>query len=115
MPVGPTAKVRGEAAAHSLGTRLAHTAGALGLQLGIHRSDGSQPVGRGIGPALEAHDVLKVLRNAADAPADLRERALALSAALLDMAPGSTAGTGLERARGVLDRSEEHTSELQSL
>ncbi|HDX0915394.1 TPA: thymidine phosphorylase, partial [Stenotrophomonas maltophilia] len=73
MPVGPTAKVRGEAAAHSLGTRLAHTAGALGLQLGIHRSDGTQPVGRGIGPALEAHDVLKVLRNAADAPADLRE------------------------------------------
>jgi thymidine phosphorylase len=103
MPVGPTAKVRGEAAAHSLGTRLAHTAGALGLQLGIHRSDGTQPVGRGIGPALEAHDVLKVLRNAADAPADLRERALALSAALLDMAAGSNAGTGLERARGVLD------------
>jgi len=103
MPVGPTAKVRSEAAAHSLGARLAHTAGALGLQLGIHRSDGTQPVGRGIGPALEAHDVLKVLRNAADAPADLRERALALSAALLDMAPGSNAGTGLERARDVLD------------
>ena len=103
MPVGPTAKVRSEAAAHSLGSRLAHTAAALGLQLGIHRSDGTQPVGRGIGPALEAHDVLKVLRNATDAPADLRERALALSAALLDMAPGSNAGTGLERARSVLD------------
>lgn len=103
MPVGPTAKVRGEAAAHSLGTRLGHTGAALGLHLGIHRTDGTQPVGRGIGPALEAHDVLKVLRNAADAPADLRERALALSAALLDMAPGSNAGTGLERARGVLD------------
>ena len=46
---------------------------------------------------------LKVLRNATDAPADLRERALVLSAALLDMAPGSRAGTGLERARSVLD------------
>ena len=103
MPVGPTAKVRSEAAANSLGTRLVHTAAALGLHLGIHRTDGTQPVGRGIGPALEAHDVLKVLRNAADAPADLRERALALSAALLDMAAGSNAGTGLERARGVLD------------
>ena len=70
MPVGPTAKVRSEAAADSLGSRLAHTASALGLQLAIHRSDGTQPVGRGIGPALEAHDVLKVLRNATDAPAD---------------------------------------------
>src|SRR3546814_4132078 len=74
MPVGPTAKVRGEAAAHSLGPRLAHTAGALGLQLGIHRSDGKQPVGRGSGPALEAHDVPKVLRHAADAPHRPEER-----------------------------------------
>ena len=79
MPAGPTAKVRSEAAAHSLGSRLAHTAAALGLQLGIHRSDGTQPVGRGIGPALEAHDVLKVLRNAEMHPPTVRERALALS------------------------------------
>lgn len=103
MPIGPTAKVRSDAAADSLGARLGHTADALGLQLGIHRSDGTQPVGRGIGPALEARDVLQVLRNAPDAPVDLRERALALSAALLEMAPGSNAGTGLERARSVLE------------
>src|SRR3546814_16225861 len=82
MPVGPTATVRGEAAAHSLGPRLAHPAGALGLQLGIHRSDGSQPVGRGIGPALEAHDVHTSLRDAANAPTRPRERAHALSADL---------------------------------
>ena len=101
MPVGPTAKVRSGIAADSLGARLAGSASALGLQLGIHRSDGTQPVGRGIGPALEAQDVLKVLRNEADAPADLRERALVLAGALLDLAPGS-GGSGLDRARSVL-------------
>ena len=42
------------------------------------------PIGRGIGPALEAWDVLRVLRNADDAPADLQERALELAAKVLD-------------------------------
>lgn len=32
---------------------------ALGLVVDIHLSDGRQPVGRGVGPALEALDVLK--------------------------------------------------------
>jgi thymidine phosphorylase len=102
MPVGPTAKVRSDAAADRLATRLTGTAEALGLHLGIYRSDGTQPVGVGIGPALEARDVLKVLRNDADAPADLRERAIVLAGALLDLAPGQIAGTGVVRARGAL-------------
>src|SRR5690606_37271546 len=59
-------------------------------------------VGVGIGPALEALDVLKVLRNDADAPADLRDRSLALAGALLDMVPGNAAGTGALRANAVL-------------
>ena len=63
MPVGPTAKVRSDASADDLSARLRSTAAMLGLHLAIHRSDGTQPVGAGIGPALEARDVLKVLRN----------------------------------------------------
>lgn len=102
MPVGPTAKVRSHAAADSLAVRLAGTAAALGLGFGVHRSDGTQPVGFGIGPALEARDVLQVLRNESDAPDDLRERSLALAGALLDLVPGGVAATGLPRARGAL-------------
>ncbi|MBC2771107.1 MULTISPECIES: thymidine phosphorylase family protein [Alcaligenaceae] len=102
MPVGPTAKVRSDSSADSLAARLRHTAEAVGLQLGIYRSDGTQPVGVGIGPALEARDVLKVLNNDADAPADLKERAIALAGALLELAPGSASGTGIQRARAVL-------------
>ena len=56
-------------------------ASALGLKLRILPTDGSQPVGRGIGPALEARDVLAVLQNAPHAPQDLRKRALTLAAA----------------------------------
>jgi thymidine phosphorylase len=102
MPVGATAKVRSDVAATALTARLLGTADALGLHLSVLRSDGRQPVGVGIGPALEARDVLAVLRGEAGAPADLRERALAVAGALLDLAPGAHRGTGLALAREVL-------------
>lgn len=85
LPVGPTAKVRTEAVANTLADRLQAVATALGKRVSIHRSDGSAPVGYGIGPALEAHDVLAVLRRSPLAPADLRERALDVAGALLDL------------------------------
>jgi thymidine phosphorylase len=60
-------------------------------------------VGRGIGPALEAHDVLAVLRNEPDAPQDLRERALLLAGRVLELAPGLAPGTGAGVAKRLLD------------
>ncbi|TWI11520.1 thymidine phosphorylase family protein [Aerolutibacter ruishenii] len=101
MPVGPTAKVRSAAAADSLTGRLAGTAAALGLRVAVNRSDGRQPVGYGIGPALEAADVLSVLRGDPDAPADLRERSIALAGDLLDLVPGNVIGRG----RGLAEQS----------
>ena len=103
IPVGPTAKVRSELAARTLGTRLGAVAYALGVQAKIHLSDGMQPVGRGIGPALEARDVMAVLRGEPSAPADLRERSLSLAAEVLQFAPGAVAGATLKTARLLLE------------
>jgi len=103
MPVGPTAKVRSVRAAEGLGARLVSVGEAIGLQVSLHQSDGSAPVGRGIGPALEAMDVLAVLRRGPDAPEDLRARALDLAGKLLDLAPGTKAGQGRARAETLLD------------
>lgn len=103
MPVGVTAKVRSIAAAESLEARLMITARALGLTLSVLRTDGRQPVGHGIGPVLEARDVMSVLRRDAGAPLDLRERSLVLAAELLDIAPGGVAGSGRSIAEGLLD------------
>jgi thymidine phosphorylase len=102
MPIGPTAKVRSAAAADALEARMRVTADAMGMTLAIARTDGRQPVGYGIGPALEARDVLAVLRGAADAPVDLRERALDLAGALLNIAPGSRANAGRAQAEALL-------------
>jgi thymidine phosphorylase len=103
MPVGATAKVRSPAAAASLAHRLARVGEAVGLRVDCLVTDGSQPVGRGVGPALEAIDVLAVLRGAPDAPADLRVRAVSLAGRLLEIAGHAADGAGAARAHHVLD------------
>ena len=103
VPVGPTAKVRTTAAAAALSRRLQAVAAAIGLTVRIEISDGRQPVGRGIGPALEARDVLAVLRNNADAPPDLRSRALELAARLLDFSDASNPEANRRKARQLLE------------
>lgn len=103
IPVGATAKVRSEQAAHALANRLVAVGRAIDLTVRTVFSDGTQPVGRGIGPALEAHDVLAVLRGEPDAPQDLRERALFLAGQVLEFAPDVKAGEGRQRALRILE------------
>jgi thymidine phosphorylase len=103
MPVGPTAKVRDGASAERLTRGLMAASEAFGIRTIVVTGDGSQPIGRGLGPALEALDVLAVLQCAADAPSDLRSRAIALSGALLDLAGATAPGQGAALACQVLD------------
>ena len=103
MPVGPTAKVRSESAAVVLSKALIATAESFGLQAKVVLGDGTQPIGRGIGPSLEAQDVLAVLQCAPDAPQDLRKRALALAGALIELAGMVPVGLGEAKAAQILD------------
>ncbi|GAB3538733.1 thymidine phosphorylase family protein [Noviherbaspirillum agri] len=103
IPVGPTAKVRSQEAAQSLSDRLVTVGRDLGITLQTVITDGRQPIGRGVGPALEALDVLSVLQNAPDAPVDLRERALMLAGRVLEIGGKAQQGAGLAMARGILD------------
>jgi thymidine phosphorylase len=103
MPVGPTAKVRTPQAAATLAQGLMTTAQAFGIKASIVTGDGSQPIGRGMGPALEARDVLAVLKGERDAPVDLRARALSLAGALLELVGKARQGTGVQLAAQVLD------------
>lgn len=102
IPVGPTAKVRSAADSETLVGHLLAVSAALGIQARALISDGTQPVGRGIGPALEARDVLAVLQKLPDAPVSLRERAIGLAAALLEHGGAVPEGGGLALAQAVL-------------
>ena len=103
MPVGPTAKVRSSEAAARLGAEMQRVGRAIGIDVRVLVTDGSQPVGRGIGPALEAKDVLAVLGRDADAPADLRARALRLAGSILEFSAAVPPGPGLALATAILD------------
>ena len=103
IPVGPSAKVRSHVAARRLGNLLEQVGAALGLAVHPIYTDGLQPVGRGIGPALEARDVLAVLHRAAGAPLDLRERALQLAGTLLEFCDSAPEGEGYAMAEKILD------------
>ncbi|HXP48878.1 MAG TPA: thymidine phosphorylase family protein, partial [Bacteroidia bacterium] len=102
MPVGETVKLRSIEAANHLKILMEKVALAIGLKLKVVVTDGSQPVGIGMGPSLEAMDILAVLRNEPDAPSDLRDRSLLLAGELLELAGYAENGKGNEIATKVL-------------
>jgi thymidine phosphorylase len=75
----------------------------FGISVEVVTTDGRQPIGNGIGPVLEAQDVMAVLGNEPHAPADLREKSLRLAAHLLEHDPGLRGGAGYARARELLE------------
>jgi thymidine phosphorylase len=103
IPVGPTAKVRSKEQADHLEHLFNQVAFANGLNLKVLRTDGQAPVGLGIGPALEARDVIAVLQGAPEASVDLRARALALAAEVLELCKHVEPGQGHARASDILN------------
>jgi thymidine phosphorylase len=103
IPVGPTAKVRGWRDAERLRELFQIVAEAIDLRVEVVVTETRGPIGRGVGPRLEALDVLAVLRRDADAPTDLREKSLYLAARLLEMTGAVAANGGYRAAQQALD------------
>jgi thymidine phosphorylase len=103
LPVGPHAKLTSALEAMRLRKLFEFVGGHFGISVEVVTTDGRQPIGNGIGPVLEAHDVMAVLANDPQAPRDLREKSLRLAAHLLEYDPQLRGGTGYVRARELLD------------
>jgi thymidine phosphorylase len=106
MPVGPTAKVRTPKMARLLKIYFQYVAKALGVTVKVIESDGQQPVGRGIGPSLEARDVLMVLQGKLNAPQDLKDRSLDLAGHILEFSKKVKKGEGQLIAKRILESGE---------
>lgn len=103
IPIGPTAKVRSMPDAQRLRRLFEYVAKRMNLSLDVVITDGRQPVGFGIGPVLEARDVMRVLENDPRAPIDLRQKALRLAGRLIESSPDVRGGDGFAIARDILD------------
>ncbi len=75
----------------------------LGMDVKVIITDGSQPIGLGIGPVLEAADVMAVLRNDVLAPQDLKNKAIHMAGTLLEMTSKYNGNSGIKKARELLE------------
>jgi len=103
IPVGSSAKIHDNQEALQLRKLFEYIGDLFALHIEVVITDGSQPIGNGIGPALEARDVQQVLSNQKEAPADLREKSLRLAGRILEFDPDVRGGQGYVIARDILE------------
>jgi len=101
IPMGPQVKAKTYREAKHLQKMFEMLGRKLKMDVKVVITDGNQPIGNGIGPLLEAEDVMSVLRNDPLAPQDLKKKALFLAGALLEMASHHKNGT--KQAQKILE------------
>ncbi|MCZ4353916.1 phosphonate metabolism protein/1,5-bisphosphokinase (PRPP-forming) PhnN [Roseovarius aestuarii] len=102
MPVGPGAKTKNDADAQALKNLFESVGHGIGVKTLVNLSDGTKPIGRGVGPVLETLDVLEVLSGSSSAAQDLLEKSLGYAALILEWVEAVPKGEGRARAQGLI-------------
>lgn len=100
IPIGRGAKVPDAKAANTLARDFLNIGKRLGMKVEVLITDGGDPIGNGIGPALECRDVLSVLNN--QGPEDLRDKSCRLAGALFELSGKVKKGRGYSVAEEFL-------------
>jgi AMP phosphorylase len=103
IPVGKGCKTESMKRARLLKAKFERIARRISMKIKVIVTDGSEPVGNGIGPALEARDVLWTLMGSEKGARDLREKSIDLAGHLLDLAGKTKKGRGRQLARHILE------------
>jgi len=101
IPVGKNAKIKDANVAKKLARDFITLGEILEMEIKCMLTYGGKPVGRGIGPALEAIDVLNVLGG--KGPDDLREKSCEIAGLLFEMGSKAQRGRGKEIAEKMID------------
>ncbi len=102
IPVGPSSRIKSTSEAMRIRKLVEYVGDMLSLEIDAVITDGSEPIGNGVGAVLEARDVMKVLRNKEDAPQDLLEKSLFLAGRILEFDPRLRGGQGYHVAKEIL-------------
>ena len=101
IPYGKTAKVTKQRALN-LKRKFRYFGKYFNKKIKCVLTDGSQPVGNGIGPVLELTDVLKILNPKEQGPKDLEGKSLFLAGEILEMTGKVKKGEGKKLAKEIL-------------
>ncbi len=101
IPYGKTAKVSREKAM-KLAKKFEYLGKHFKKKLKVVLTRGDEPIGNGIGPALEMIDIIKVLSRSNDKPADLEKKSLFLAGELFEMTGKAKKGEGINFAKEML-------------
>jgi putative thymidine phosphorylase len=101
IPYGVSAKVDKKQAL-SLKNKFEKLAKVFKIKMKCILTDGSQPIGNGIGPILEIKDVLSVLNLKEDRPLDLENKSLLIAGEILELAGKAKKGKGIMIAKRIL-------------
>ena len=102
IPYGPTAKCKDLETANELAKDFEELGNKLNVVIKITKTEGYQPIGNGVGPALEAKDVMMVLENNPKAPKDLIKKTLYVAGKVLEFSPNVKEGEGEKIAEEIL-------------
>lgn len=101
IPAGKFAKFTFEEG-RALGKKFSILGKKFGLKIKTMITEGSQPIGNGIGSVLEMRDVISVLKQENARPVDLEKKSLELAAALLELTGKAKKGWGMKTASNLL-------------
>lgn len=102
LPLGPTTKIRSRQKAMRLLQKFEYVGEKMGLYVECLIGEVLQPIGRGIGPSLEARDVLAVLQNHSEGLEDLKNKSVQLAGRVLEFSPEVRPGRGEQVAAEIL-------------
>ena len=106
IPIGKDTKFKTKTQGNVLKKKFEMVGKEVGMNIHVILTDGDEPIGRGIGPNLEARDVLWILENDKRAPKDLREKSCIMAGILLEMAGKAPKGKGKQLAENLLSSGE---------
>lgn len=103
IPYGPQVKTETKKQALDLKKDFERLGKMLGMKVKVIATPGNCPIGHGIGPTLEAIDVMDVLANKPDAPKDLLKKALFMAGELFELCGETKKGKGRALAKKLLE------------
>lgn len=105
IPYGTNAKVS-KSKANFLKKKFEELGKHFKVTLKVVLTKANQPIGNGVGPALEMRDIIRILNPKEEGPKDLEKKSIYLAGEILEMTKKAKKGTGEKLAKEIIESGE---------